>query len=115
MKTTMPLDDSVWLDLSAIVSAMCDIINSGHETFGIFYQRRIAARDAGTRSSVLKKARSGFSDDEVKRTRDLLSNGDIRQNQKLLCRVLQEFIEINRGIDRFSDWTQAYQKLGCGV
>ena len=109
----MLLAHNEWLDLAAIISAMCDVINSECDTFGDFYQRRIAAQDAGPRSSVLRRAMSGYSDDDVKRFRDLLSKGDVQQGKRLLYSVLRKIHEINGQINRFSDWTQAYQKLGC--
>jgi len=109
----MPQTYDNWLDLTAVVSAMCDVINTGRETFGIFYQHRIAARDAGPRSSVLKKAMSRYGDDELKDICKLFTKGDVQQCKRLLCSVLLEINETNNGINRFSDWTEAYQKLGC--
>jgi hypothetical protein len=118
----MPLPLSDLASIAAIVSAMCDVISTGRDTFQTFYNKRISAPDARSRGRVLRRAFSTYTDEEVGAIRDRLlgcrrrfiAEGSGPQRRTCLCSVLQDVREGNGGTIPFDDWSNVYDTLGCG-
>jgi len=117
----MPLGLNEWAAIAAIVSAMCDVINTGKDIFQEFFDRRIAAPDSMERAARLQQALSTYSDDEIKAINKRLQacrdrfvrEGSGPQRRDCLCSVLQDVKDGNGGTIPFPDWEQAYNTLGC--
>jgi hypothetical protein len=119
----MPLNLSDWASIAAIVSAMCDVISVGRETFEQAFNRRSNAPDANDRGAILAKAMSTYSDEEVEAIRDRLdgcrqrfiSEGSGPNRATCLCSVLQDVKDGNGGSIPFDDWARTYETLGCST
>jgi hypothetical protein len=115
----LPLGD--WASIAAIVSAMCDVIATGRDTFETFLEQRRNSPDAMQRAAVLQSALSTYSDEEVEAIRDRLQScrdrfireGSGGQRKQCLCSVLQDVKDGNGGSIPFDDWNDTYDTLGC--
>lgn len=113
----MPLSDLA--SLAAIVSAMCDVLSTGRETFEFFYQERLAEPVNLQRANLLA---STFSEDELDAIRDriggcrrrFIHEGDGAQRKKCLCSVLTDVKDGNGGHIPDDEWERMYEQLGCG-
>jgi hypothetical protein len=111
-----------WASIAAIVSAMCDVIATGRDTFDLFYQRRLASPEAPTRADALSKAFSTYSDEEVDAIREriegcrrrFIEEGSGEQRKRCLCSVLTDVKDGNGGSIPIGDWADTYDQLGCG-
>jgi len=118
----MPLPLSDLASIAAIVSAMCDVIATGRDAFQSFYAERRTAPDAMARATVLLQAFSTYSDEEVEAIRNRLfgcrerfiAEGSGAQRSRCLCSILQDVKDGNGGTIPFGDWSNIYDKLGCG-
>lgn len=117
----MPLGLNEWVAIAAIVSAMCDVINTGRDIFLEFYERRITAPDAMERAATLQQALSTYTDDEIKAINKRLQacrdrfvrEGSGPHRRDCLCSVLQDVKDGNGGTIPLPDWEQSYRTLGC--
>lgn len=119
----MPLPLGDWASIAAIVSAMCDVISTGRDTFQAFFDRRISAPDINSRAAALQAAMSTYSDEEVEAIRNrilgcrqrFVAEGSGQQRKTCLCSVLQDVKDGNGGTIPFGDWANVYDTLGCAA
>lgn len=115
----LPLGD--WASIAAIVSAMCDVIATGRDTFEIFYRERLAAPSTAIQAEVLAKTFSTYSDDEIDAIREriegcrrrFVEEGSGERRKRCLCSVLTDVKDGNGGKIPVDDWSDIYGQLGC--
>src|SRR5262245_23313439 len=94
----MPLGLTDWASIAAIVSAMCDVISTGRDTFQAFYESRRTSPDILQQAATLRQAMSTYSDEEVEAIRERLQGcrdrfveeGSGQQRKRCLCSVLRD-------------------------
>src|ERR1035438_5234354 len=118
----MPFGLQGWANSAGIVSAMCDVIATGSDTFQAFYERRRTAPDIMQRAATLEQAMSTYGDEELEAIsqrlqacRDrLIAEGSGAERKRCLCIVLGDVKDGNGGTIPFDDWKKTYETLGCG-
>lgn len=111
-----------WASLAAIISAMCDVLNTGRDTYEFFYKQRLSDPNALQRAAALQHAFSTYTDREIERIKErvegchdrFIKEGSGTRRTECLCSVLTDVKDGNGGsIPDFDNWPQTYDKLGC--
>lgn len=115
----LPLSD--WASIAAIVSAMCDVVATGKDTFEVFYRKRLVAPSTAIQAQILSKTFSTYSDDEIDAIREridgcrrrFIDEGSGDRRKRCLCSVLTDVKDGNGGAIPVEEWSGIYGQLGC--
>ena len=111
---------SDWTEIAAIVSAMCDVITTGRDTFKAFYEHHINAPDTRRQATVLQHALS-YSAEELEAIKQRLNEcrerfiaeGGGQQRTRCICSVLRNVKNGNGGKIPLREWEKAYKAMAC--
>ena len=118
-----PLGLVDWASFAAIISAMCDVLNTGRDAFQEFFDKHTKAPDSAVRAASLQKALSTYSEEEkqailerLQRCRDRFKlEGSGAQRRICFCSVLQDVKDGECGIISDPEWQRTYDQMACAA
>ncbi len=111
-----------WAAIGAIISAMCDVITLGRETFEYYYEQRLKDFHSPQRGAVLQAAFSTYTDRDIEAIKEriegcrdrYIKEGGGAGGSVCLCSVLTDVRDGNGGqIPEIDNWPEAYEILHC--
>ena len=114
---------SAFADIAAILSAMCDMVSLGKESFQAYLDRRRQDSSNQKNADLLQRALSTYSDAEVEAIRRRIEScrdrfireGSGENRKACLCSVLSDVKEGNGGQIPVKEWEDVYDRLGCDL